>query len=97
MQIANVTDLLNLTYATSSIAIRAAKMLSGPVVEIVPGVVVEMVPALVVEIVPATVVEIVPAKTDEDIATANNEAQRTDLNFFMVSSPGDSSVCGGSR
>lgn len=83
MQIANVTDLLNLTYGTSSIAMRAAKMLSGPVVEIVPGVVVEIVPALVVEIVPAIVVEIVPAKTDEDIATANNEAQRMDLNFFM--------------
>jgi hypothetical protein len=96
MQIAKVTDLLNLTYGTSSIAIRAAKMLSAPVVEIVPGLVVEMVPAFVVEIVPATVVEIVPARADDDIATANNEAQRMDLKFFMVS-PGDSSVCGGSR
>lgn len=72
-------------------------MLSAPVVEIVPGLVVEMVPGLVVEIVPATVVEMVPAITDEDIATANNEAQRIDLKFFMVSSPGDSSVCRGSR
>ena len=97
MQIAKVTDVLNLTYGTNSIAIRAAKMLSGPVVEIVPGLVVEIVPALVVEIVPATVVEMVPARADEDIATANKEAQRTDLKFFMVSSPGDSNVCGGSR
>lgn len=51
--------------------------------------VVEIVPALVVEMVPALVVEMVPARAEEDMATANNEAQRIDLKFFIVSSPGE--------